>query len=271
MAITAKELEEELQQASLLDNGPSLMDLVHKYRGGEKTEDLCTRFLAARKGDRKKSVKMIRDYLDWCEKDSVLDIRHSTAHQMLRADTNPEGKNIHDRIFPHGYLGKCKEGRPVLYQLYGTEFCAKKMEDAGISGKDLADYYTWMLERTLEIMGHEGQWVIVVDLNGWNLGHLNMRHLRYVRAFVDRISAYYPERAGKIFLINVPSVFSKCWALIKPMLDQVTQNKVALLSSSDDWQSVIAEVFDLDLLPEHLGGQGVLRYDSPHTLDPQCA
>jgi hypothetical protein len=32
-----------------------------------------------------------------------------------------------------------------------------------------------------------------------------------------RISAYYPERAGKIFLINVPGVFSKCWALIKPV------------------------------------------------------
>jgi hypothetical protein len=76
----------------------------------------------------------------------------------------------------------------VLYQLYGTEFCAKKLEDAGIGGKALADYYTWMLERTLELMQHEGQWVIVVDLNGWNLGHLNMRHLRYVRAFVDRIS-----------------------------------------------------------------------------------
>ena len=38
-----------------------------------------------------------------------------------------------------------------------------------------------------------------------------------------RISSYYPERAGKIFLINVPSVFSKFWALIKPMLDSVTQ------------------------------------------------
>jgi len=41
------------------------------------------------------------------------------------------------------------------------------MEDlAGLSGKDLADYYTWMLERTLEVMGHEGTWVIVVDLEG---------------------------------------------------------------------------------------------------------
>ena len=47
-----------------------------------------------------------------------------------------------------------QEGRPVLYQLYGTEFDAKKLEEmAGLSGQDLADYYTWMLERTLKIMG----------------------------------------------------------------------------------------------------------------------
>ena len=45
-------------------------------------------------------------------------------------------------------------GRPVLYQLYGTDFCAKKLEEkAGLSGNDLADYYTWMLERTLALMG----------------------------------------------------------------------------------------------------------------------
>ena len=198
----ADKLEVDLEQANL-------MALVHKYRGGEKTENLCNRFLDARKGDRKKALKMITDYLDWCERDEVLAIRHRTAWQQLQGDSNPAGKAVHDRIFPHGYLGRCLQGRPVslpgtchcnalqfspcrtwqvLYQLYGTEFCAKKMEDAGIGGKALADYYTWMLERTLEIMSHEGQWVIVVDLDGWNLGHLNMRHLRYVRAFVDRIS-----------------------------------------------------------------------------------
>jgi len=52
------------------------------------------------------------------------------------------------------------------------------------------------------------------------------------------------------------------------MLDTVTQNKVALLSSNDAWRSALAEVFDLELLPEHLGGKGQLCYDAPHSLDP---
>ena len=41
-----------------------------------------------------------------------------------------------------------------MYQKYGTDFCAKKLEDqAGLTGQDLANYYTWMLERTLVSMG----------------------------------------------------------------------------------------------------------------------
>jgi len=262
MGTTAEELQEDLEQAGL-------MDLANKYRGGEKLDAMCNRFIKARRGDRKKSLKMLKEYLEWCEKvpacapvrctrasrapagsrlntntrrslvcmcgardqDGVLGIRGKTASQMLRGDTNPEGKALHDAIFPHGLLGRCKVcahtyvagavvarmhdahlldgshthpyayarspfnpllpslpplfslflsrsrdrdrsralfhsmltrhahtgmqlGRPVLYQLYGTEFCAKKLEEkAGLSGKDLADYYTWMLERTLGLMG----------------------------------------------------------------------------------------------------------------------
>ena len=94
-----------------------LLDRVHKFRGGEPVDQLCNRFLVARKGDKKKAISMLRDYLDWAERDGVLGIRRRTAASMLRGDTNPEGKAFHDRTFPHGLLGRCKEGRPVLYQV----------------------------------------------------------------------------------------------------------------------------------------------------------
>ena len=41
---------------------------------------------------------------------------------------------------------------------------------AGLNGQDLSNYYTWMLERTLETMQHQGTWVVIIDLEGWNLG-----------------------------------------------------------------------------------------------------
>ncbi len=84
------------------------MMYAEKYRGMEKVENFCGRFLRARKHDKKKAFKMIKDYLDWCEKDGVNEIRGKTSRQMLKGDTNPDGKALHDKIFPHGFIGKCK-------------------------------------------------------------------------------------------------------------------------------------------------------------------
>ena len=112
LAMTASSPIHEGELASL-----GLLDRVHRFRGGEPVDQLCNRFLVARKGDKKKAISMLRDYLDWAERDGVLGIRRRTARDMLRGDTNPEGKAFHDRTFPHGLLGRCKEGRPVLYQV----------------------------------------------------------------------------------------------------------------------------------------------------------
>jgi len=67
MTTTAAELQEELEKAGL-------MELVEKYRGGEELDALCSRFIKARRGDKKKSFKMLKDYLLWCEK-----VGHVTA------------------------------------------------------------------------------------------------------------------------------------------------------------------------------------------------
>ncbi len=58
---TVEELQEDLEQAGL-------MELAHRYRGGEELDAMCKRFIKARGGDRKKSFKMLKAYLEWCEK-----------------------------------------------------------------------------------------------------------------------------------------------------------------------------------------------------------
>uniref|UniRef100_A0A7S0HXS1 CRAL-TRIO domain-containing protein n=1 Tax=Hanusia phi TaxID=3032 RepID=A0A7S0HXS1_9CRYP len=258
---TIQELQHEVESAGM-------MGLVEKHRGSETADDLLNRFLLARRSKVKDAFKMLKHDLEWREKEDSLTIRSKTAREMLRGDTNPAGKEFHDQMFPHGYLGTCKMGRPVFYQNFGRQFDADKLEKvANIKHEDLARYNIWMMERLAEMMNFQGQWVIIVDLDGWNLGQLTLKHMKYVRQFVDKNSNHYPERAGKIFLINVPSVFSKCWSMIKPLLDDVTKQKVGLYSSPEQWKVAIEECFDLDLLPKHLGGNTALQYD-PHSMDP---
>ena len=76
MATTAEELQEELEKAGL-------MELAHRYRGGEQLDAMCNRFVKARGGDRKKSFKMLKEYLEWCEKVAPC----SSARALHRAKT----------------------------------------------------------------------------------------------------------------------------------------------------------------------------------------
>ena len=155
------------------------MGLVDKHRAAETVDDLLQRFLVARRGKVKDALKMLKHDLEWREKEDSLTIRSKTAREMLRGDTNPAGKQFHDQMFPHGYLGTCKMGRPIFYQNFGRQFDAEKLEKvANLHHDDLARYNIWMMERLAAKMNFHGQWVIIVDLDGWNLGQLTMKHMK---------------------------------------------------------------------------------------------
>ena len=51
-------------------------------------ENMCTQFLVARKGDTTKALKMLQGYLEWCENDQVLAIRHKTGILCASACVN---------------------------------------------------------------------------------------------------------------------------------------------------------------------------------------
>ena len=37
---------------------------------------------------------------------------------------------------------------------------------------------------------------------------------------------YYPERLGKLFIVNAPYIFMKVWKIIYPFIDNKTKKKV---------------------------------------------
>ena len=67
-------------------------------------------------------------------------------------------------------------------------------------------------------------------------------------------AAHYPETLGRMFLINVPIIFSVAWALIHPFLDERTQKKIEIISSEKAWKKRLRETIDPALLPEEYGG-----------------
>ncbi|XP_073231328.1 uncharacterized protein [Porites lutea] len=63
---------------------------------------------------------------------------------------------------------------------------------------------------------------------------------------------YYPERMGKIFIINTPWVFPVMWKIAKIFLDPKTRAKCVVLKSSELHK--LCEYFNPEDLPEEFGG-----------------
>ncbi len=88
---------------------------------------------------------MLKDDLEWREKNSVHLVRTFSSREVLELDKFPNGKPKHDEIFRHGFLGYDKVGRPIVYKWYNKNYIIPFAE--GLDAEVLARYNTWMVER----------------------------------------------------------------------------------------------------------------------------
>ena len=78
--------------------------------------------------------------------------------------------------------------------------------------------------------------------------------------FVKKASAlsatHYPERAGCVFVINVPTWFRFIWSVVKPWVDEVTLQKIFILRGQEEIRNAMMQRIDIQHIPVEYGGQG---------------
>lgn len=91
----------------------------------------------------------------------------------------------------------------------------------------------------------------IMDLKG-----VGIAKATHVYSYVKQASAlsqnYYPERLGRLYIINAPWGFSGVWSVIKGWLDPVTVNKIHVLGSS--YQVELLGQVPAENLPKQFGG-----------------
>lgn len=91
----------------------------------------------------------------------------------------------------------------------------------------------------------------IMDLKG-----VGLSKAQSVYGYVQRASAisqnYYPERLGKLYLINAPWGFSGVFSVIKRFLDPVTVAKIHILGGG--YQKELLEQIPKENLPSEFGG-----------------
>ena len=77
----------------------------------------------------------------------------------------------------------------------------------------------------------------------------------FVRQATAFTAAHYPERAGHVFVINVPSWFKMIYSVVKPMIDPVTLEKIHILRGKDEIFEALLKQIDIENIPQEYGGK----------------
>merc|ERR1740129_50565 len=142
--------------------------------------------------------------------------------------------------------GYDREGRPVIYCRV-RHFHPSLLADE----TEVALFFVFFMDalaRRSEANGRD-EFTMIADLAGFTMNNFS---LPIVKVGISILQNHYPERLGKVFVVNSPLVFKAAWRLVLPLLDDRTKSKLQILGS--DYQSVIHDCIAPDVLAKDYGG-----------------
>lgn len=230
-----------------LDGFLEALDLAPRDKAPAGDLNHYLQFLRARKFDAKASAKMFKSCLEWRKLGKV--------DTVLDAPCDKE--SIWARVQPHAYPGFDKDGRPIYIEKIGI---AHFPTITGVlSPEDLNLIHIRQMERLVRMCREStektGKYVenftCIFDLKGLNMSH---RHgLKFIQACAAIDQDNYPERMGKLFVVNAPRLFPFFWKICSRWVDEKTRSKINVLSSKSRDEKLLAQI-PSHFLPKEYGG-----------------
>ncbi|ETS85252.1 Sec14 cytosolic factor [Pestalotiopsis fici W106-1] len=236
----------EEQQAQVVQ-----LRLMLEQEGYTQRLDTLTllRFLRARKFDVNLSKKMFVDCEKW-RADTKLD-------ETVPTWEYPEKEELF-KFYPQYYHKTDKDGRPVyIEQMGGIDLTSMyKITTAERMLTNLAVEYERLSDPRLPAASRKAGQLLETCCTIMDLKGVGITKVPQVYSYVKQASAmsqnYYPERLGRMYLINAPWGFSGVWNAVKGWLDPVTVQKIHILGSG--YQKELLAQVPAENLPKALGG-----------------
>ncbi|KAF2400126.1 putative phosphatidylinositol transporter [Trichodelitschia bisporula] len=209
------------------------------------------RFLRARKFDVQLAKKMFVECEKWRKEFG------GGVDDLVRTFEYPEKEKIF-AYYPQYYHKTDKDGRPIYIEHLGKIDLAamNKITTDERMLQNLVCEYEKLADPRLPACSRKVGSLLetcctIMDAKGVSIGSVPS-----VYGYLQRASAisqnYYPERLGKMYLINAPWGFSTVFSVIKRFLDPVTVAKIHVLGSGYE-KELLAQV-PKENLPKSLGG-----------------
>ncbi|KAK5661742.1 hypothetical protein OQA88_9843 [Cercophora sp. LCS_1] len=225
--------------------------LMLEAEGYTKRLDTLTllRFLRARKFDVNLAKQMFVDTEAW-RKETDLDNTVPTWDY-------PEKEKIF-KYYPQYYHKTDKDGRPVyIEKLGGIDLPAMtKITTEKRMVTNLAVEYERLADPRLPACSRKAGVLLETCCTIMDLKGVGIMKAPSVFSYVKQVSAmsqnYYPERLGRLYIINAPWGFSSVWNVVKAWLDPVTVEKIHVLGGG--YQSDLLKQVPAENLPKEFGG-----------------
>ncbi|KAF3923393.1 Patellin-3 [Orbilia brochopaga] len=207
------------------------------------------RYLRARKFDVAAAKLMYTNAEKW-RKEQNLD-------EIVKDWDYPEKPKVFE-YYPQYYHKTDKDGRPVYIEKLGkinlTQLMKITKEERMLT--NLAVEYERFADPRLPACSRKAGRLLetcctIMDLKGVGITSMPSAYGYLKKASVIS-QDYYPERLGKLYIINAPWGFSTVWSMVRSWLDPVTQQKIAVLGGS--YSAELLKQIPEENLPVEFGG-----------------
>ncbi|KAL4991265.1 CRAL-TRIO domain-containing protein [Aspergillus falconensis] len=162
------------------------------------------------------------------------------------------------KYYPQYYHKTDKDGRPVYIEKLGNINIAElqKITTDERMLKNLVTEYEKLADPRLPACSRKAGKLLETSCSIIDLKGVGITSAPSVYGYLKGASAisqnYYPERLGKLYLINAPWGFSTVFSVVKSFLDPVTVNKIYVLGSG--YESELLKQVPKENLPQQYGG-----------------
>ncbi|KAF2174739.1 SEC14 cytosolic factor [Zopfia rhizophila CBS 207.26] len=162
------------------------------------------------------------------------------------------------KYYPQYYHKTDKDGRPVyIEQLGNVDLTAlQTITTQERMMQNLVCEYEKMADPRLPACSRKAGYLLETSCTITDLKGVGIAKATSVYGYLQAISAIsqnnYPERLGKLYVINAPWGFSTVFSVVKRFLDPVTVNKIHILGSGYE-KELLAQV-PAENLPKEFGG-----------------
>ncbi|XP_058115316.1 phosphatidylinositol/phosphatidylcholine transfer protein SFH1-like [Magnolia sinica] len=210
--------------------------------------EALVRFLKAREWNVPKAHKMLVDCLNWRIQNEI-DIILSKP--IIPTDLY---RAVRDSQLI-GLSGYSKEGLPVFAVGVGLSTFDKASVHYYVQSHIQINEYRdrVVLPSATKKQGrHIGTCLKVLDMTGLKLSALSQIKLLTIISTIDDLN--YPEKTETYYIVNAPYIFSACWKVVKPLLQERTRRKVQVLQGCG--RDELLKVMDYASLPHFCRREG---------------